>query len=296
MPILILLMWGRYSCELHHGLHSWVGAATDGGYLGSDARAFVSAVLSGAAGYYALALVGDAGVGTDLVIRPGQDVRISGGTSSWGGGGFAVQEHGSLSLTNLEASRFLDVAPNASVVLSQVSWHGVVFSGIISRGADGTYSQDATSLIRAALIRGNDRLYVLSPRAFGGSHNIQDLRQYVNACQSLGLRPVVSRSHMGDCCGADQSFELYGNRDNRIIVHTTADYGYSEFFVGLGAATGWLHDCQGDAPCAGPPLVVFSPYGASHTSIAATAGGIANSIGGDSDSGWGANMRPVCGN
>ena len=26
----------KYSCELHHGLHSWVGAATDGGYLGKS--------------------------------------------------------------------------------------------------------------------------------------------------------------------------------------------------------------------------------------------------------------------
>jgi hypothetical protein len=94
----------KYSCELHHGLHSWVGAATDGGYLGSDAQAFVSAVLSGAAGYYALALTGDAGVATDLIIRPGQDVHITGGGASaptWGSSSFMVQQGGSLLLNHL---------------------------------------------------------------------------------------------------------------------------------------------------------------------------------------------------
>jgi hypothetical protein len=88
----------KYSCELHHGLHSWVGAATDGGYLGSDVQTFLSAVLSGAAGYYALTLGADAGVAVDVVIHPGQDVRISGGASasSWGLGSFTVQQGGSL--------------------------------------------------------------------------------------------------------------------------------------------------------------------------------------------------------
>eukprot|EP01043_Picozoa_sp_COSAG02_P126948 COSAG02_NODE_64256_length_261_cov_0.623457_1_plen_54_part_01 len=54
---------------------------------------------------------------------------------------------------------------------------------------------------------------------------------------------------MSDCCGADG-----GDLGD---VHVTADYGYSEFFVGLGAATDWIQNCQGDAPCDGPTLVVF---------------------------------------
>jgi hypothetical protein len=38
----------KMSCELHHDQHSWIGSASDGGYLGSDAQLFFSAVLSGA--------------------------------------------------------------------------------------------------------------------------------------------------------------------------------------------------------------------------------------------------------
>jgi hypothetical protein len=115
----------RYSCELHHGLHSWVGAATDGGYLGSDVRAFVSAVLSGAAGYYALELTGDAGVGMDLMIRPGQDVHISGDARlmvqpRWGSGGFQVQEQGSLALRHVLVNAFATITVTNGGVLSLV--------------------------------------------------------------------------------------------------------------------------------------------------------------------------------
>jgi hypothetical protein len=107
----------KYSCELHHGLHSWVGAATDGGYLGSDVRAFVSAVLSGAAGYYAVSLASVAAVGTDLVIRPGQDVHIAMGASvtSWGSGSFTVQQGGSLSLVGVSVQGSVTVQGRAGV-------------------------------------------------------------------------------------------------------------------------------------------------------------------------------------
>eukprot|EP01050_Picozoa_sp_SAG11_P007863 SAG11_NODE_668_length_7841_cov_10.134461_2_plen_312_part_00 len=59
-------------------LFSWVGAAALGGFLGRNVQAFVSAVISGAAGTYVLTLTEDADVGTDLVVQPGQSVIISG--------------------------------------------------------------------------------------------------------------------------------------------------------------------------------------------------------------------------
>jgi hypothetical protein len=106
----------KYSCELHHGLHSWVGAATEGGYLGSDVQAFVSAVLSGAAGYYALQLTGDAGVAVDIAIGPGQEVRIS-GTFGWGGG-FTVQQGGSISLMGVALAGALTVQGGGNVTVT----------------------------------------------------------------------------------------------------------------------------------------------------------------------------------
>ena len=39
----------KFSCNLAHGLYSWMGAASEGGYLGADAQSFFSAVVSGAA-------------------------------------------------------------------------------------------------------------------------------------------------------------------------------------------------------------------------------------------------------
>ena len=71
----------KLSCELHHALYSWVGAATDGGYLGSDFQAFFSAVVSGAAGVYVGMLVEAARISTMLVVTPGQSVSVVGDPS-----------------------------------------------------------------------------------------------------------------------------------------------------------------------------------------------------------------------
>jgi hypothetical protein len=96
----------KFSCNLANQLFSWVGAAALGGFLGQNVAAFVSAVISGAAGTYVLTLMEDAGVGTDLVVQPGQNVIISGDAGlavapRWGSGGVTVGEMGSLLLTHV---------------------------------------------------------------------------------------------------------------------------------------------------------------------------------------------------
>eukprot|EP01050_Picozoa_sp_SAG11_P016808 SAG11_NODE_2337_length_3500_cov_62.684505_3_plen_714_part_00 len=96
----------KFSCNLANLLFSWVGAAALGGFLGQNVAAFVSAVISGAAGTYVLTLVEDADVGSDLVVQLGQHVIISGDAElaeapRWGSGGFIVEESGSLSLQQI---------------------------------------------------------------------------------------------------------------------------------------------------------------------------------------------------
>ena len=95
---------------------------TDGGYLGSDFEAFFSAVVSGAAGIYLGMLQEDAGIETDLVVRPGQRVSVSGDTSlpqppRWGSGGFTVQQFGSLTLQSVAVSSGLSVTNGGNAVL-----------------------------------------------------------------------------------------------------------------------------------------------------------------------------------
>ena len=97
----------KYSCELHHGLYSWMGAAADGGYLGRDTLAFVSALLSGAAGAYICTLDEDAAVRTDVSVHPGMHVRVSGDAGlpsapMWGTGGWEVANSGMLSIAYLQ--------------------------------------------------------------------------------------------------------------------------------------------------------------------------------------------------
>ena len=79
--VLVLTVEGvdsRLICNHGHGLYSWVGAASEGGYLGADIQAFFSAVSSGAAGLYLATLAVAAGIMTDLTIRSGQTVSING--------------------------------------------------------------------------------------------------------------------------------------------------------------------------------------------------------------------------
>ena len=95
----------KLSCELHRGLYSWVGAATDGGYLGNDIESFISAVVSGAAGRYMVTTFEPANMHTDLTIRPGQVVSVSAGLPNpvaWGRAAIAVGERGSLALSMLK--------------------------------------------------------------------------------------------------------------------------------------------------------------------------------------------------
>eukprot|EP01051_Picozoa_sp_SAG22_P004819 SAG22_NODE_269_length_13236_cov_124.463424_8_plen_412_part_00 len=117
------------TCSLSDPLYSWVGAAALGGFLGRNVQAFVSAVISGAAGTYVLTLTEDADVGTDLVVQPGQNVIISGDAGlaeapSWGSGGFTVGEMGSLAVGHVQ----LDAVRGFSVVFFTKScYNGLCF-------------------------------------------------------------------------------------------------------------------------------------------------------------------------
>jgi hypothetical protein len=118
----------KYSCELHHGLHSWVGAATDGGYLGHDTYAFVSAVLSGAAGYYALS-ARQTNFTPPLIIGPGQRVHLTseGPRLAWSGS-IMVQDHGSLSASNIRLSGLVQQLPGGLCDLDNTVNRGIIYA------------------------------------------------------------------------------------------------------------------------------------------------------------------------
>jgi hypothetical protein len=73
-----------------------------------------------------LTLTEDAGVGTDLVVQPGQTVVITGDARlaeapSWGKGGFTVGEMGSLALKSVQLRGPISVLGGGSVALSFVA-------------------------------------------------------------------------------------------------------------------------------------------------------------------------------
>ena len=146
----------KFSCSISNLLFSWVGAAALGGFLGSNAVAFVSAVISGAAGTYMLTLVEGANVVVDLVIQPGQHVIITGDSSMseaplWGSAGFEVRELASLSLEHISLEK-LSVIGQAVGQRGELSLQGMIlpagifFNIISSLMAGGVISMNRVHL------------------------------------------------------------------------------------------------------------------------------------------------------
>ena len=116
----------KFSCNLAHGLYSWMGAASEGGYLGADAQSFVSAVVSGAAGTYVLSLMEDADIVMDLVVELGQNVVIRGygglaEAPRWGSGSFYVGASLILAFITLDASTIFEINSGGSLSLSMMT-------------------------------------------------------------------------------------------------------------------------------------------------------------------------------
>ena len=115
----------RLLCEMQNFMFSWIGAAALGGFFGENVLAFVPAVISGAAGIYAITLRADANNKADLTIHPGQVVHIKAGVAAalkWGEGGFALDGGAALTLEGLEISGPVVAAPGAILELRHVTF------------------------------------------------------------------------------------------------------------------------------------------------------------------------------
>ena len=148
-------------CELSNELYDWLGTADLGGFVGENELAFAAAVNTGAAGTYILKLMADsrlhafhssgAGVSTDLTIRVGQTVVISGNQRSddlpsWGNGGFVVQQLGSLSLSHLWLAGALSVTNGGSLKLNDCELAASI-TPVIRVSGDGTVSVVHSSFV-----------------------------------------------------------------------------------------------------------------------------------------------------
>jgi hypothetical protein len=118
-----------YSCEIHHGLYSWVGKAGGGGTMGHDTQIFVSTLIVGAAGYYANVVEeNDANVQVDITIEPGQHASITGDPAvandggsarpTWGSGSFTIKQRGVLRIVQMALQGAVTVASGGSVAIS----------------------------------------------------------------------------------------------------------------------------------------------------------------------------------
>jgi hypothetical protein len=95
----------KFSCNLAHGLYSWMGAASEGGYLGADIGSFFSAVNSGAAGSYFVGIAQQIYMDAAMTIKIGQVVKMHGSLTASAvctDCRFVVRSSGSLDMRNLE--------------------------------------------------------------------------------------------------------------------------------------------------------------------------------------------------
>jgi hypothetical protein len=96
----------KFSCNVAHGLYSWMGAASEGGYIGSDAFAFLSAILSHAAGTFVCQIDESTEVSTAVDLITGQGATLTGGVSIvWSfrgeGAAFSVGAQASLDIRSM---------------------------------------------------------------------------------------------------------------------------------------------------------------------------------------------------
>ena len=188
----------KFSCNLAHGLYSWMGAASEGGYLGADAQSFFSAVVSGAAGSYIVTLTEDAGISTDLTIQLGQDVHISAESGllvapRWGSGGFTVQQGGKLALDGiiLAGAAVLDRGGTLSVNNCFAGSVGLQLpSALASTGWSGLWNSGTVTNLNGKSFT----LVRLDPAQPPGyfSSDVQGEQRYAALCAAAGLHTVTT--------------------------------------------------------------------------------------------------------
>ena len=158
-----------FNCREANGAYSWV--ASSGGFLGSDAGAFLAEVTRGLAGPYVLELDISPGISATQPIQSGQTVVIRGAALAWGSGGFAVLERGAIWIQALTISGETTVHRGGSLDISRSTAGNItVQSGGSASLSGSVISGDSTVqgviVIRGGTISGN--ITVQS----GGSANI----------------------------------------------------------------------------------------------------------------------------
>ena len=252
-------------------------AQTDGGYLGADFETFFSAVTSGAAGVYVGTLMEDAGISTDLTITPGQTVSVSGDPSlpqapSWGGGGFTVQERGSLALAgiSLGASVSFTVVGGGSLSLASMAVPGAVLAAAQYQlsGAGSTLRLVAVTVpelpdvgeLTGTMTVGVDGSKATDPLGFGSppSFTVSSGPCAVSEGGRCVGRPggYLPNEHCeiavgggGGVLGACGVFDTYYNNGDTVTLPDGSSHGGSDCPAGAvlaaGGSVGWASDGGG---------------------------------------------------
>jgi hypothetical protein len=251
-----------FSCNLANLLYSWIGAAALGGFLGHNVAAFVSAVISGAAGTYVLTLVEDADVSIDLVFQPGQHVIISGDlydVPSWGTGGFTVMETGSLAMAGVALGGNLEVHGGTNVTIT-----GGVIDGLVSVQGDGILCLKDAIVLPSQVTTTPSATVTRESTAHGlaAQASIQCARPYItlsDAWRSSTTGGVHNSddsdpggpTHIGTCVGGGRWYRFIGTGGDALARSAPVRPHHCASTPGW--MSGWDATIPGPSPCCGSP-------------------------------------------
>lgn len=176
--------------------------------MGCDIPTFESSIISGASGVFSLLLSEDAGIVTDLVIRPGQRVSVSGDASlprppRWGGGSFEMQQRGSLSMSFVEVSGAISVSGGSLSLAHMAASADVVFHAFLTATTSSVlrvsevsvdYWQDLGPLTGSATV-GADGVPVYDPPDLLPAPEVRLSRTFSHLQARTGAPSLLAISH-----------------------------------------------------------------------------------------------------
>eukprot|EP01050_Picozoa_sp_SAG11_P014492 SAG11_NODE_1792_length_4254_cov_20.360770_1_plen_639_part_00 len=203
----------KLTCELHHDGYSWVGGASDGGYIGAVFEAFFSSVISGAAGTYIVTIMANQTVHTDVTIQPGQVVAINGDRAlpqqpTWGSGLLTVAETGSLSLSYMQIASNIIIAAGAMHLTLDTCLLTFTNAIVLQPGLSLTMKSTTMTSTETMLLRdGMHATFIGMNATFGGNPSWVVTKSGETAtgqvCDADGTNCVEDLCQVVDCNGGD---------------------------------------------------------------------------------------------
>ena len=215
-----------FNCREANGAYSWV--ASSGGFLGSDAGAFLAEVTRGLAGPYVLELDISPGISATQPIQSGQTVVIRGAALAWGSGGFAVLERGAIWIQALTISGETTVHRGGSLDISRSTAGNITVQSGGSASLSGSVISGDSTVQGVIVIRGGTISGEITVQS-GGSANISGSIVTGDLITQTGGALQLSQVSCSQCHHSMYMFSLTDGADAGAMARAKAQLQRSTF-------------------------------------------------------------------